>query len=74
MAEVRRHMARLWQVSSDPERGLKVAQEILPMIENEESIGEARPELASLLPGIAEGFLEKAKLSGETSCFSVSSQ
>ena len=66
LARVRMNMAHLWQVSGDPERGLKVAKEILPKIEGEESVGEAREELASLLPGIAEGFLEKAKLSNDT--------
>ncbi len=66
LARVRTNMARLWQVSGDPERGLRVAKEILPTIEGEESVGEAREELASLLPGIAEGFLEKAKLSQDT--------
>jgi outer membrane protein assembly factor BamB len=66
LARVRMNMAHLWQVAGDPSRGLKVAKEILPKIEGEESVGEAREELASLLPGIAEGFLEKAKLSSDT--------
>ena len=60
MARVRREIARLRQVYREPDRGLKVASEILPKIEKEEEFAEARAELASMLPQIARGFVDQA--------------
>ena len=65
LARVRRGMAQIRQVTdkaSDPVQGLKAAQQVLPQIEVEtESFNEARTELASILPDIADGFATKAK-------------
>ncbi len=63
LARVRKETARLRQVYQNPEQGLKVAKEILPKIEKEEDFANAREELASMLPQIAKGFIEQAKLS-----------
>ena len=57
LARVRREMARLRQSYKNPEQGMKVAQEVLPQIEQEESFPQAREELASMLPQIAAGFV-----------------
>jgi len=65
-AHVFRNLARLRQVYTNPQQGLRVAGEILPEIEKDEAFDEARPELASMLPQIAEGFVEKAKFSDDT--------
>ena len=62
LARVRREMARLRQVYKNPEQGMKVAQEVLPQIENEESFAQVRDELASMLPQIARGFVDQARL------------
>ncbi|MHB8970355.1 MAG: outer membrane protein assembly factor BamB family protein [Pirellulaceae bacterium] len=61
LARVRREMARLRQVYKSPEQGVKVAQEMLPQIEQEESFASVRDELASMLPQIARGFVDKAR-------------
>lgn len=65
LAKVRRGMAQIRQVTdkaNDPSQGLKAAQRVLPQIEIEAtSFNEARPELASILPEIADGFATKAK-------------
>lgn len=63
LARVRRGMARLRQVADggkQPRQSLEIAQQVLPQIENEEKFGEARPELASILPDIADGFAIQA--------------
>ncbi len=65
-ARVFRSLARLRQVYTNPEQGLRVATEILPKIEKEKAFDEARSELASMLPQIAEEFVERAKLSNDT--------
>jgi outer membrane protein assembly factor BamB len=63
LARVRRAMATLRQVTDDgknPRLGLETAQQVLPEIEKEEQFGEARGELASILPNIADGFATQA--------------
>ena len=45
-------------------KSLETAREVLPQIENETAFGEARAELTSLLPEIAEGFAQLAKTPG----------
>ncbi len=63
LARVRRAMATLRQVTDDgknPRLGLETAQQVLPEIEKEEQFGEAREELASILPNIADGFAAQA--------------
>lgn len=65
MARVKRRAAQLRQVFEDPERGLKVAREELPGIEQEEAFSEIRPELASMLPRIARGFVDEAMLADD---------
>ena len=44
---------------------MKVATDVLPRIEQEESFAEARDELASMLPQIAGGFVAQAKLADD---------
>jgi outer membrane protein assembly factor BamB len=66
LGRVRRHMARLRQVYADPEQGLEVAHEILPQIEPEEGFGEAREELAAILPEIAELLVAEAQQAPDT--------
>jgi outer membrane protein assembly factor BamB len=62
LARVRREMARLRQVYKVPEQALKLATEMLPSLEQEESFAQAREELASMLPQIAAGFIGQARL------------
>jgi outer membrane protein assembly factor BamB len=64
-ARVRRGMAQLRQVTDggkNPRQGLQVAKEVLPQIETEASFNDARIELSSILPDVADGF---AALAGE---------
>ncbi len=64
LARVRVGTARLWQTvdaSRDKRPALKAATEVLPQLEQEDKFSEARPELASILPKIAEGFSAQAK-------------
>jgi outer membrane protein assembly factor BamB len=59
LARVRHGMAMLRQVTDDgknPRLGLQTAQQVLPKIENEEKFTEARSELSTILPDIADGF------------------
>jgi outer membrane protein assembly factor BamB len=56
-------MATLRQVADDgknPRLGLEIAKQVLPEIEKEEQFGEARGELATILPDIADGFATQA--------------
>ena len=65
LARVRIGTARIRQVlegSKDKQPALKAVEETLPQIENEAAFDEARAELASILPEIAEGFSQPAKL------------
>lgn len=66
LARVRIGIARIRQVlegSKDKQPALKLVGEILPQLENESAFEtEGRPELASVLPEIAEGFAQPAKL------------
>lgn len=66
LARVRIGIARIRQVlegSKDKQTALKLAGETLPQFENETAFEtEGRPELASILPEIAEGFSQPAKL------------
>ena len=58
-ARVRRGMAQLRQVTDggkNPRQGLQAAKEVLPQIETEASFNDARIELSSILPDIADGF------------------
>lgn len=69
LARVHRGMAQLRQVTDggkDPRRGLQVAQEVLPQIETEEKFSEARLELSSILPDIADGFAVQAEAAETT--------
>ncbi len=64
LARVRIGTARIRQVlegSKDKQPALKAVEETLPTIENEAAFDEARAELASILPEIAEGFSQPAK-------------
>jgi outer membrane protein assembly factor BamB len=68
-AKVRLHMAELRQTSGDgqnPRQGLTSAKRVLPMIEGEEKFDEARVELATLLPDIADGFATLAAEAKQT--------
>jgi len=62
-ARVRIGTAQLWQLvdSRDKRPALEAAGKILPQIENEDAFGDARAELATILPDIAEGFSSQAK-------------
>jgi hypothetical protein len=69
LARVRRGMAQLRQVTDggkDPRRGLQTAKEVLPQIESEEKFTEARIELSSILPDIADGFAVQASEASTT--------
>lgn len=69
LARVRRGMATLRQVSDEgksPRQALETAKEVLPQIEKEEKFAEARDELATILPDIAEGFATQAGQVSET--------
>ncbi len=63
MARVRVGTAKLWQRvdARDKRPALEAVGEILPQIENEPAFGDARPELASILSEIAQGFATQAK-------------
>lgn len=63
MARVRIGTAQLWQRvdARDKRPALESAEDILPKIENEEAFADARPELASILSEIAQGFATQAK-------------
>jgi outer membrane protein assembly factor BamB len=63
LARVRRGMASLRQVTDDGQNarvGLDTAQHVLPQIEAEEKFAEARSELATILPDIADNFATQA--------------
>jgi len=69
IARVRRGLAKL-RIEVDSKRdfdgALKVAEEVLPEMNKEEKMEEARPELSGLLPTIAEGFVARARKTTET--------
>ncbi len=68
LARVRRGMASLRQVTDDgknPRVGLETANQVLPAIEKEEKFAEARGELATILPDIADGFATEASQTTE---------
>ena len=59
-------MAALRQVSDDgknPRQALETAKQILPEIENEEKFSEARGDLSTISPDIADGFAMQAPIS-----------
>jgi len=63
LVRVRRGMATLRQVTDDGKNariGLETARQVLPQIESEEKFAEARSELATILPEIADGFATQA--------------
>lgn len=63
LARVRRGMATLRQVTDDGRNarvGLETARQVLPTIEGEEKFAEARSELATILPEIADEFATQA--------------
>lgn len=63
LARVRRGIATLRQITEDgksPRLGLETAQQVLPQIESEAEFGEARAELATILPSLAEGVASQA--------------
>lgn len=65
LARVRIGTAQIRQVlegSKDKQPALDMAEKILPTIEGEAAFDEARSELASILPEIAEGFSQPARL------------
>ncbi len=66
LARVKREVARLRQVFKNPDQGLPVAEEVLPVIENEEDFPQVRDELASMLPQIARGFVDRALLTADS--------
>jgi hypothetical protein len=69
LARVRHGMAQLRQIADDgrsPRQALTTAQQILPRIEAEEKFGEARSELATILPDIADGLAVEAAGADET--------
>ncbi|MEX2174778.1 MAG: PQQ-binding-like beta-propeller repeat protein [Pirellulaceae bacterium] len=69
IARVRRGMAQLRQVTDDgknPRQGLQTALTVLPQIETEEKFSEARLELSSILPDIADGFATQASQAQDT--------
>jgi outer membrane protein assembly factor BamB len=66
---VRLGMAQLRQASEEgrnPRQGLASAKTVLPQIETEEKFSEARLELSTLLPDIADGFATQATQANET--------
>ena len=68
MARVRIGTAQLWQQVGNPrdkQPALEAAGTILPQIQDEAAFGDARAELASILPDIAEGFSSQAKAQAE---------
>ncbi len=65
LARVKREIARIRQVFKNPDQGLTVATEVLPVIENEEDFPQVRDELASMLPQIARGFVDQAFLTDD---------
>ncbi|MFO0870729.1 MAG: PQQ-binding-like beta-propeller repeat protein [Pirellulales bacterium] len=68
-ARVRHGLAQLRSVvegTRELKAALSKAQEIIPKIENEERFGDARPELAGILPDIALGLSQQAKNLGAT--------
>jgi outer membrane protein assembly factor BamB len=70
LARVRRSMATLRQVTDDgknPRLGLETATQVLPHIETEEKFSEARSELATILPDIADGFATQAAQTHDSS-------
>lgn len=69
-ARVRVGMSRLRQAfdgATDMRSALKLANEVLPTIEGEERFDDARSELESILPDIADAFATQAKSSAEVS-------
>ncbi len=60
LARVKVVTAKLRQTYQTPKEGLRVAKEDLPKIKKEEAFDEARPELAAMLPDIAEAFIKSA--------------
>lgn len=62
LARTRITLAELYRAEqlSDPTRGLEVAQEKLPEIEEEEFLNQERPNLAALLVDIADRIASKA--------------
>jgi len=69
LARVRHGMAQLRQVADDgrsPRQALATAQQVLPQIEAEEKFGEARSELATILPDIADSLAVEAAQADET--------
>jgi|GEM_PF-888213 len=64
LARVRRGISQIRSLgdgSKDPAASLKRATEVLPQIENEPSFGEARADLAQVLPTIADAFAQQAE-------------
>jgi outer membrane protein assembly factor BamB len=67
-ARVRRGMAQIRQVSDDgknPRLALQTAKQVLPQIESEPQFSEARAELATILPEIADEFATLASRTEE---------
>ncbi len=63
LAKVRTGMGRIriFSDSSQWEKALELLPEVLPTIENEEAFpAEGRPDLAAILPRIADGFVSEA--------------
>jgi outer membrane protein assembly factor BamB len=66
-ARVKIGTGRLWEATKlkDQREALKLAKEVLPTIEKETAFADIRNELASILPGVAEGFATQAALQEE---------
>lgn len=62
LARVRIGMAEIWELVERQrwEEALEAVKTRLPQIEGEEDFNDARPELASLLPEIMDGFADSA--------------
>ncbi len=68
LAAVKRGMARIRTVydgASDMRQALETSATVLPEIEAEDKFDEARPELESMLPSIADSFATNARSSTE---------
>jgi outer membrane protein assembly factor BamB len=70
-AKVLLGMAKIRQASDnaakDPRTALRTTKEVLPEIEREESFADVRDQFSSILPDIADGFAEHAKVQDQIS-------
>jgi outer membrane protein assembly factor BamB len=62
MSEIRQASVN---AAKDPRSALKAVQDVLPKIEREAAFADIRDQLASILPDIADGFAEQAKVTDQ---------